>query len=161
MQHYLVDGYSLIHAWPHLRRAMGKRLAHSRELLANELQQYQDQAGERVSLFFDGRAKAQRSSVKGGRSKKSKQSGDAMEIIYSNEGQSADTLIEQRVGTSRSPSQFVVVTGDFAIQNTIHSLGASSISPDMFLEMIQSARKEFTEWLDEHRYRTKRKFNRG
>ena len=162
--HYLVDGYSLIHAWPPLRQAMGKRLAHARDLLAKELQQYQDQSEDQVSVFFDGRSgtrpRGQGSGIRG-KNKKRRESKKALEIVFSSEDQSADTLIEQRIGASRSPSQFVAVTGDFGIQNTVHALGASSISPDMFLEIIRMARKEFAEWLDEHHFRTKRKFNRG
>jgi uncharacterized protein len=154
--HYLVDGYSVIHSRPDLRKALGKRLAHARELLIQRLQQYQDHAGERVTLFFDGRSGPEPKPPA-----KKKKSEAPIEVVFSSEGQSADMLIEQRVGRSSAPSQYLVVTADHAIENTVGALGASSISPDSFFEMVVRAEKEFGEWLDDHRSRTKRKFSQG
>jgi predicted RNA-binding protein with PIN domain len=156
--HYLVDGYSVIHARPDLKKALGKRLAHARELLIQRLQQYQDHAGERVTLFFDGRSGPEPKPP--AKRKKSAGPESPIEVVFSSEGQSADMLIEQRVGKSTAPSQYLVVTADHAIENTVGALGAS-ISPDSFFELIGRAEKEFGEWLDEHRSRTKRKFSQG
>ena len=155
--HYLVDGYSVIHAWPDLRKALVKRLAHARELLVHRLQQYQDHAGEPITVFFDGRSRPEPKPAK----LKKVQAGKGVEIVFSAKGQSADTLIEQRVGRAAAPSRYLVVTADHAIENTVSALGASSISPDSFFEMIVHAEGDFTDWLDDHRARTKRKFQRG
>jgi len=154
--HYLVDGYSVIHARPELRKALSKRLAHARDLLVQQLQRYHDQSGEAVTVFFDGRSGPE---PKPGKPKKTGTE-PAIEIVFSSEGQSADTLIERRVGQTREPSRFLVVTADRAIENTVGALGASSISPDSFFEILASAEKEFAEWLEDHQFRTKRKFER-
>lgn len=152
--HYLVDGYSVIHAQPELRKALSKRLAHARELLVHRLQQYQDHAGEPITVFFDGRSGKDK-----GKAKTTNEIGSKIEIVFSAEGQTADTLIEQRVGRAAAPSRYLVVTADHAIESTVGALGASSISPDSFFEMIIRAEKDFAEWLEDHRTRTKRKFS--
>lgn len=162
--HYLVDGYSVIHAQPELRKALSKRLAHARDLLVQRLQRFADHSGDPVSVFFDGRSgnTPDSETVKKGKAKvaKTKAAGAQIEIVFSAKGQTADMLIERRVGASRTPNQYLVVTADHAIENTVGALGASSISPDIFFEMLGGAEAEFSEWLDEHRFRTKRKFER-
>ena len=160
--HYLVDGYSVIHARPDLRKALSKRLAHARNLLLDQLQRYQDHAGEAVTVFFDGCSGPDSNPPK---AKKKRMvisctpPGTVIGIIFSKQGQSADTLIEQCVGQSHTPSEYLVVTADHAIENTISALGASSSSPDNFFEIINRAEEEFSEWLIDHRMRTKRKFS--
>ena len=155
--HYLIDGYSLIHARPELRKALSRRLAHARDLLIHRLQHYQDHAGDVITVFFDGRSGPEPKPAK----PKKAQAGKGVEIVFSARGQSADTLIEQRVGRSAAPAQYLVVTADRAIENTVSALGASSISPDSFFELIARTEKEFAEWLEDHRFRAKRKFERG
>ncbi len=157
--HYLVDGYSVIHARPELRKALARRLALARDLLVHRLQQYQDHAGETMTVFFDGRSGKARQADQGIRRKTATER--KIEVVFSAEGQSADMLIEQRVGRATSPSRYLVVTADHAIENTVSALGASSISPDSFFEMIIRAEEDFSDWLDDHRTRTKRKFQRG
>lgn len=155
--HYLVDGYSVIHARPELRKALGRRLAHARDRLVQVLQQFQDHTGEEVTVFFDGRDRAKSARRRG----KKQPDSSTVEVVFSAENQSADAVIEQRVGQSGKPMGYLVVTADHAIQNTVSALGASSISPDSFFEIIQRTQKDFAGWLDEHQDRTKRKFQRG
>jgi predicted RNA-binding protein with PIN domain len=159
--HYLVDGYSAIHAHPELRKALGRRLSHAREMLLQWLQQFQDHTGNRVTVFFDGRGKPGDKAKPAKRKPKKPDECSRIEVVFSVENQSADAVIEQRVGQSGRSIQYLVVTADHAIQNTVSSLGTSSISPDSFFEMIQQEQKDFAGWLEEHRDRTKRKFQRG
>jgi len=149
--HYLIDGYSVIHAWPDLKRALDRRLAHARELLVQRLQGFQDHRGEAVTVFFDGRS--------GPRNPKLQP--HDLEIVFSDQGQTADMRMEQRVGSVKKPGIFIVVTADHAIVNTVGALGAMTLSPERFLEELQAAEKEVAEWLDEARGRNKRRFQGG
>jgi predicted RNA-binding protein with PIN domain len=155
--HYLIDGYSLIHSRPELRKALCRRLAHARDLLIGQLQRYRDQSGEAVTVFFDGRSGPEPKPAKPKKARKE----TAIEIVFSAQGQSADTLIERRVGRAAAPANYLVVTADHGIETTVGALGATSISPDSFFEMLEHSEKEFTEWLEDHRVRAKRKFERG
>jgi predicted RNA-binding protein with PIN domain len=49
----LVDGHSIIFAWPDLRTLHQRRTALAREALIKQLRDYQDWSGTRVVVVFD------------------------------------------------------------------------------------------------------------
>jgi predicted RNA-binding protein with PIN domain len=57
-QRYLiVDGHSIIFAWPALRRLHQRRTSLAREALVKRLRDYQDWTGIRVVVVFDGKGR--------------------------------------------------------------------------------------------------------
>jgi predicted RNA-binding protein with PIN domain len=156
--HYIVDGYSVIHARPELRKSLQVRLSHARDLLVRLLQDFQDQTGDRVTVVFDGRGDHAKP---GAKKKKNAKDNRDVEIVFSGKGQSADMVIERLVGKSDSPQRLIAVTADRAIENTVGALGASSISPDSFVELARESQIDFSDWLSDHRWKIKRKFSRG
>ena len=50
----LVDGYSLLHAWPELAEGQPRHSAGAREALVQELTHYHDVTGTPITIFFDG-----------------------------------------------------------------------------------------------------------
>ena len=50
----LVDGYSLLHAWPELAEGHARHSAAAREALIQELTRYHDATGTALTIFFDG-----------------------------------------------------------------------------------------------------------
>src|SRR6202171_644699 len=84
-RYLIVDGHSVIFAWPELRKLHYRRTSLAREALTKRLRDYQDWTGIRVVLVFDGRG----ADVTG--------TADPHEIqvFYSRKGQTADAIVER------------------------------------------------------------------
>lgn len=115
----LVDGHSVIYAWPDLRQLHLTKPAQARQQLVTTLQQLQDASHWRVTVVFDGRFGT--TPVRRG--------GDLVEA-YSTADETADSIIERMVGGSGLAEQILVVTADSAERTTVESLGAECVSPD-------------------------------
>jgi predicted RNA-binding protein with PIN domain len=60
-RYLIVDGHSIIFAWPELRKLHEQRASLGREALIKQLRDYQDWTGVRVVIVFDGKTqKSQR-----------------------------------------------------------------------------------------------------
>ncbi len=53
-QYLIVDGHSVIFAWPELRAMHERRTSLARDTLVRQLRDYQDWSGVRVVVVFDG-----------------------------------------------------------------------------------------------------------
>src|SRR5436309_313054 len=85
LRYLIVDGHSVIFAWPDLRKLHDKQTRLAREVLAKRLRDYQDWSGVRVVIVFDGKGAAvSEISDK-----------HEVQIFYSRKGQSADAIIER------------------------------------------------------------------
>ncbi len=138
----LVDGYSVLHAWPRLRKLAGRALEHQRDALVRVLRQYADQSGCRVTVVFDGYA-ARR-----------KPAGVApvpgVEVVFSETGKTADDLIERLVGQAEQPARILVVTSDNRERSTVESLGAQSVAAEVFEGDVESALRELEREIRHH-----------
>jgi predicted RNA-binding protein with PIN domain len=134
----LVDGYSVIFRWPELQKARLKNLATSRDLLIQILTQYQDCVRKKIIVVFDGRSPS-----KGTASIRTN-----LQIYYSQQGQTADAVIERIVGQSAQPHLFLVATDDQAEQNIVEGLGGKTVSCDIFRSMIQEELEDLQELMD-------------
>jgi uncharacterized protein len=129
-QYLLVDGHSIIFAWPELRRLHDRRTALARDALTRQLRDYQDWSGVRVVVVFDGRGSSvSHESLPG-----------EIQIFYSRSGQTADSIIERLASKYAERFQLVVATGDYLEQETASACGAETVSPDGLREMLQEAR---------------------
>ncbi len=54
-QYLIVDGHSVIFAWPELRALHRRRTSLARDALVKKLRDYQDWTGVRVAVVFDGK----------------------------------------------------------------------------------------------------------
>jgi hypothetical protein len=118
----IVDGYNFIFS-----QAQGKEiadLAHARERLLSRLAQYTALTDTNVVVVFD----AYR--VKKGR-EYTEQHG-RLTIIFSAEGEAADTVIERLVGKLSGRCTISVVTADWHEQRSVLGHGALRIPPKEF-----------------------------
>jgi predicted RNA-binding protein with PIN domain len=129
-RYLLVDGHSVIFAWPELRKLHTRRSSLAREALTKQLRDYQDWSGVRVVVVFDG---------KGKRVEATSDPGD-VQIFYSRSGQSADTIIERLASKYAKRHELVVATSDSMEAETVHACGAESISPEGLRALLASAR---------------------
>ena len=128
-QYLLVDGHSVIFAWPELRRLHGRRTSLAREALIKKLRDYQDWTGVRVAVVFDGKGQTLGVSSDPGE----------IQIFYSRAGQTADAIVERLASKYASRFNLLVATGDIREQETVSASGAECISPEALRWLLEEA----------------------
>ncbi|MBA3881457.1 MAG: NYN domain-containing protein [Chthoniobacterales bacterium] len=126
----IVDGHSVIFAWPELRALHQRRTSLAREALARKLRDYQDWTGVRVVVVFDGRGIAVDAIAEPGE----------IQIFYSKAGQTADSIVERLASKYGSDFRLLVVTSDFLEQETATACGAECLSAEGLRGLLDEAR---------------------
>lgn len=138
----LVDGYSVLHAWPRLRKLAGRALEQQRDALVHLLRQYADQTGCRVTVVFDGyaakRKPAETAPVAG------------VEVVFSQTGKTADDVIERLVAQTEGRDRILVVTSDSLERHTVESLGAASVAAEVFEADVAGALQDLERQIRHH-----------
>jgi len=119
-RYLIVDGHSVIFAWPELRRLHARRSSLAREALIKQLRDYQDWTGVRVVAVFDGKGKKVATTSDLGE----------VQIFYSRSGQSADAIIERLASKYATRYELMVATSDSMEAETVQACGADTISAD-------------------------------
>ena len=131
MTYLLVDGHNVIYAWPELLRE--HRVASRRHLARTELLQrlrnLQDMSGMQVVVVFDG--------ARQGTNEEREPQG--LQIIYADPGTTADTLIERLVAKYSKDRTMRVASADGMVRETILSLGAEWLSPEILRSLCDGA----------------------
>ena len=130
-RYLIVDGHSVIFAWPELRKVHARRSSVAREALLKQLRDYQDWTAVRVVAVFDG---------KGKKVEATSEPAD-VQIFYSRSGQPADAIIERLASKYAKRYELVVATSDSLEAETVHACGAEWISPDGLRGLIADARR--------------------
>lgn len=131
----LVDGYNVVGAWPELVALKEKSLEHAREKLADILAGYGAYKDYKVVIVFDA------NKVAGGGPRTETTAG-GLEIVYSQEGETADSYIErQAYQLVRAGHNVYVVTSDWAQQLTVLGAGAWRIPARELLADVLAATK--------------------
>jgi predicted RNA-binding protein with PIN domain len=125
-RYLIVDGHSVIFAWPDLCKLHTRRSSAAREALIKQLRDYQDWTGVRVVVVFDG---------KGTKIEASSEPHD-VQIFYSRGGQSADAIIERLASKYGKRFELMVATSDSLEAETVRASGAESISPERLRQLI-------------------------
>jgi uncharacterized protein len=130
-RYLIVDGHSIIFAWPELRKLHQRRASLGREALIKQLRDYQDWTGIRVVVVFDGKAPKITASSDPGE----------VQIFYSRSGQAADAVIERLAGKYANRFQLTVATSDSMEAETVRACGAEWISANSLRELLQQTRR--------------------
>jgi hypothetical protein len=125
-RYLVVDGHSVIFAWPELRKLHHRRSASAREALIKVLRQYQDWTGVHVVVVFDGQGSRVTSSA----------DPHDVQIFYSRRGQTADAIVERLVGKYGNRFEVTVATSDSLEQQTVTSFGAAFISAEQLRQLV-------------------------
>jgi predicted RNA-binding protein with PIN domain len=126
----IVDGHSVIFAWPELRALHDRRTSLARDVLTRKLRDYQDWTGVRVVAVFDGRGSAVDAIAEPGE----------IQIFYSREGQTADSIVERLASKYGADYRLLVATSDFLEQETAAACGAECISAEALRGLLDEAR---------------------
>ena len=129
-EYLIVDGHSVIFAWPELHELHLRRQSLARDALVRQLRDYEDWSGVRVAVVFDG---------KGERATEISEPGE-VQIFYSKAGQAADTLIERLASKYATRFKIAVATDDFLEQETASACGAEPISTNALRDLLNEAR---------------------
>lgn len=129
----IVDGHSIIFAWPELLALQRRSGAAAREDLIKILTEYQDLSGVNVVVVFDG---------KGERINEVTEPG-GIQIFYSNAGRTADEIVERLVAKYGHKHVITVATADLLEQQTVISFGGQSVGSEGLRRRIEDARADF------------------
>ena len=127
----IVDGHSIIFAWPGLRKLHGRRSSLAREALIKQLRHYQDWTGVRVVIVFDGKDRKVNTNSDPG----------DVQIVYSRRGQTADAIIERFASKYAGRFDLTVATSDLREAETVHASGAEWISPNGLQKLLEQTRR--------------------
>ena len=130
VRYLIVDGHSVIFAWPELRKLHARRTSLASEALLKQLRDYQNWTGVRVVAVFDGKGKKVEATSHPAE----------VQVFYSRTGQSADAIIERLASKYAKQHDLVVATSDSMEAETVRACGAESISPEGLRGLLASAR---------------------
>ena len=131
MRVLIVDGHSVIFAWPEIRKLHARRTALARVAVFKALTEYQDASGVHVVAVFDGKgARANEVTDPGG-----------IQIFYSGADQTADDIIERLVAKYAARHEITVVTSDHLEQTTVNTFGANYISAENLPALLDEGRQ--------------------
>lgn len=139
-KYLVVDGHSVIFAWPDLRKVHDENRPAARKALLDRLQHLHDTSTWRVTVVLDGKLGT---SLPAG----TRQPTD-MVVSYATADQTADSIIERLVATSGVAPEILVITADEAERLTVESLGAATASPSWLRQQIQMEESSFSDELE-------------
>jgi len=119
-RYLIVDGHSVIFAWPELRKLHARRSSLAREALIKQMRDYQDWTGVRVVVVFDGK----------GRNIEAISAPAEVQVFYSRTGQTADAIIERLASKYGQRYKLLVATSDVLEQETASACGAECVSAE-------------------------------
>lgn len=133
-EYLIVDGYNVINAWKEFAQLRQVNLEHAREMLISGVSEYAAFKGYRAIVVFDAQLVT-------GFAATEKIHG--IEVVFTNEGETADSWIERRAyELGRTKAKVFVVTSDYAEQINVLGAGAYRISSREFREQYYKAKKE-------------------
>lgn len=134
----IVDGYNMIGAWPELVLLKNQdRLEDAREALLNRLSNYAKYEGVKIIVVFDAQL------VPGVTQSYTKYQ---LEVIFTEEGETADSYIERIAGELNNRlTQVTVATSDLAEQWVIFSQGALRTSARELYKSVEKTEKDIHE----------------
>lgn len=141
MRYLIVDGHSVVFAWPELRALHARRTALAREALVKTLTAYQDASGVRVVVVFDGKGVAANEATEPG----------GIQIFYSGAGQTADDIVERLVAKYARQHEITVATSDLMEQQTATSFGALVVSAEGLRPWLDEAENDLCRRLKKFR----------
>src|ERR1700722_2733665 len=146
----LVDGYSLLHAWPELAPGKPRFSPAARDELIHRLTLYRDAVGTPITIVFDG--------ANADRKLSTVESSPEMEILYSRAGQTADDIIERVTHRFQPYGEVLAVTDDNAERDTVIALGGMASSCLNFIQSVEAALAELADDLKVYNRKERQRF---
>ncbi len=133
-EYLIIDGYNVINAWKDFAQLRQQNLEHARELLIAGVAEFAAFKGYKAIVVFDAQEVAGAASA---------EKIHGIDVVFTNEGETADSWIERRAyELGRAHAKVFVVTSDYAEQINVLGAGAYRISSREFREQYYKAKKE-------------------
>ena len=133
-EHYIIDGYNVIHSWPELEKLSRGELAEARDRLLHIMQEYGAYESYDVTVVFDALFTTDEAHEE--------KRGKHLTVIYTAPGETADSCIERLAYESvRMGREVHVVTSDGAEQSVILGAGAYRLPSRELLKQVKRVKK--------------------
>jgi predicted RNA-binding protein with PIN domain len=129
-----VDGYNVINSWPDLKQRKDFSFEAARQTLIDKLHNYGVFKACKIVLVFDAHK------VMGNLEKKEEVNKN-ISVIFTKDGETADSYIEKQVNLLGRKCEIVVVTSDWLEQQTIFQRGAVRMSSLEFYNEVVKVEK--------------------
>lgn len=129
MRNVFVDGYNVINSWPELNKIKQYSFEAARGELIEIMQNYSAYHGYKIFLVFDAHM------VKGSIEKKERM-GNVV-VVFTKEGETADSFIERYVSLIGRKIEVCVVTSDSLEQQITFQRGATRMSSIEFYNEVK------------------------
>lgn len=146
----IIDGYNFIFNFFKADRLNNDGIEYYREKLIADLIAYNSQKDHDLILVFD--------ASKRGNQIRSSEMVDQIKVIYSREGETADTIIEELVSGWSDHRKIFVVTSDYSQQKVIFGKNTVRRSCREFGLELASARGDIMKRIKKENKNTKRAF---
>lgn len=131
MKTIFVDGYNVVNSWPDLKTKKDFSFEGARQTLIDKLHNYSVFKECNIVLVFDAHK------VQGSIEKEEKISKN-ISVVFTKNGETADSYIERKVNALGRKYEIVVVTSDNLEQQTIFQRGAGRMSSlEFYNEVIK------------------------
>jgi uncharacterized protein len=134
MRIVLVDGYNVVNSWPKLNDIKDISFGEARNELLGAMKNYSSFTGDRVYLVYDAH-------LKPGSLEEEEKEGNIF-IVFTKEGETADSYIERFVDERGRKNNLCVVTSDLKEQQLIFQRGAIRMSSLEFLQEVIKVEEE-------------------
>jgi predicted RNA-binding protein with PIN domain len=129
-----IDGYNVINSWPNLKPIKEYSYDSARQKLIETLQNYATYKGYKIFIVFDAHM------VPGNLEKKDKL--DNIVVVYTKEGETADSFIEKTIDQIGRKVDVCVVTSDSLEQQLAFQRGATRMSSlEFYFEVEEISKK--------------------
>lgn len=127
-----MDGYNVINGWSELREIKEYSLDSARQKLIDYLQNYATYKGYKIFVVFDAH-------MKNGSIQRRENISDNLTVVFTKEGETADSYIERAVNNIGRKIEVSVVTSDSLEQQLIFQRGAIRMSSLEFYFEVKEA----------------------
>ncbi len=136
-EHYIIDGYNVIHAWPELNVLQGE-LAEARDRLIHILSEYGAYEKYDVTIVFDALFTEDEEHAE--------QMGEHLKVIYTGAGTTADSYIERLAyDLVRRGREVHVVSSDGDVESVILGVGAYRHPASEFRRTVRRTKQHLRE----------------
>lgn len=143
MKIIFVDGYNVLHSWKELKMEKEYSFQGARQKLVDMLHNYASYIECRIILVFDGYK------VPGNLEAREDVNQD-ITIIYTKDGETADSYIEKEVNNLGRRYEIYVVTSDLLEQQTVFQRGAVRMSSIEFHNEVKKVQKNIMKLENNH-----------
>lgn len=124
----VIDGYNLLYALKQQARLSPVDLEHGRVQMIDQLVNFSAYQNKRVFLVFDGRGQGSVEHIQ------------SVEVVYTKDGQTADSYIEMLVPELLKDHRVSVVTSDYEEQKSVFGSGALRYSSREFALVLEDSK---------------------